>query len=142
MLAAEYRDKMKKTLGRVLSLIFAMVLFAALLSGCGEKNPNEEKWPQKGAAASVPVPVDGVVTNAISSDDVDGNDFAIIVVKEFTAENMGDYIRLILKKGFTTTKEQSVTDNYVDYAAKKDKIRLSLRLDTEKNEMKIEVETR
>ena len=53
---------------------------------------------------------------------------------------MGDYIRLLVEKNFDTFSAQTIVENYITYSAKKGEKLISLRLNTDKNEMTIQID--
>lgn len=117
------------------------LLFIALLSACGDiTNQDPKAWPKKGPAASVPKPEAGEITLAVTKEDVDGKAFSIITVSNFTADDMGDYIRLLLSKDFETFVAQTISGNYITYSAKKGDRLVSLRLNTDENKMTIQID--
>lgn len=124
----------------VISVI--MVLIAAVfICGCGDITGQDPKlWPKKGPAASVPKPQAGEIQLAVTQEDVDGKAYSIITIENFTADDMGDYIRLLLEKGFETYTPQKRTDNFIFYSATKGSKKVELSLDTDTNEMKIEIQ--
>ena len=91
---------MKRTL-KLISVSAVILIVCCMLCACGDiTNQDPKLWPKKGPAASVPQPSAGEIIQALTKEDVDGKAFSIITIGNFTADNMGDYIRLLLDKGF------------------------------------------
>lgn len=129
-------NKLKRT-----AVILVVVLICAFACACGDITDQDPRsWPKKGPASSVPQPEAGTVTQALTKEDVDGKAFSIITICDFSAEDMGDYIRLLLNKGFSTYDAQKRAENYITYAARKNDKVVSLRLDTDTSELRVEIE--
>ncbi len=140
MQAAEFKDKMKRFF-KIITGIMALLLIGSMLCACGsvtDQDPNV--WPKKGPASSVPKPESGELVQALTKEDVDGNAFSIIQYKNFDAAAMGNYIRLLIDKKYETVISQQVVENFILYSAEKNDIRVSLRLNTDDNTLRIEVE--
>ena len=132
---------MYKKLNLIVVCISVLLIVCSVLSACGDiTNQDQKIWPKKGPASSVPTPEAGEVIQAITKEDVDGNAFSIITIGNFTADDMGNYIRLLLNKGFETYESQKINQNYITYAAKKRDRTVALRLNTDENELKVEIE--
>ena len=131
---------MKRTL-KLFSVSTVILIICCMLCACGDiTNQDPKLWPKKGPAASVPKPSAGEIIQALTKEDVDGKAFSIITIGNFTADNMGDYIRLLLDKGFSTYDSQRVNGNYITYSAKKGDKMVALSLNTDENELKVEIE--
>lgn len=126
---------------KIAILMSLLLLVCTFMCACGDITDQDPKlWPKKGPAASVPQPNSGSIIQALTKKDVDGKAFSIITIGDFTAEDMGDYIRLLLDKGFSTYDKQKRTENYITYTAQKNNKTVALRLDTDVNELRIEIE--
>ncbi len=126
---------------KCIAVLSFLLVVCGIMCACGSITEQDPKiWPKKGPASSVPRPGAGNIIQALTKEDVDGKAFSIITISDFTAEDMGDYIRLLLDKGFSTYDAQKVKENYITYAAKKGERTVSLRLNTDTNELRTEIE--
>ncbi len=124
-------------------LLSILMIFCCLMCcACDEGDITDQDptmWPKKGPGAKVPQPEAGYVIQAKTQVDVDGNALVIINMGDFDANDMGDYIRLLLKKKFYETSTQTVVDKYITYTAKKNGLVVSLILNTETDELRVEI---
>lgn len=118
--------------------ILACVLICVSVSACGFEYP--EGWPQEKAFRDIPPVHTGVVDDAIVGQDANGGDYAIIIVKDFSIENMGEYIKILLGNKFSTVSEQTRYGNKATYAAKKKDLQIYMVLKIEEKELRIELE--
>lgn len=125
---------------KILLLITALLMLSVIGTACTNDDPHS--WPKSGVATSVPRPEAGDIQISVTKEASDGKEYAIIIVENFDVYDMGDYIRLLLKKGFVTAGEQTRHEEKqtVTYSAKKGKVMVCLELDLTKDEIRIEID--
>ena len=128
---------MKKRFGLRIILAVVLLIFCISIAACENDNSN---WPKNGPASNVPKPQAGNITVSATKEDVDGKAFCIISIENFTADDLGNYIRLLVKKGFVSELGQRRNENYIMYTAKKGNKTVSLSFDENVNELRIEIE--
>ncbi len=128
---------MKKSFGLRIIFVVVILIFCISITACENDNSN---WPKKGPASNVPKPQTGDITFSTTKEDVDGKAFCIISIGNFTADDLGDYIRLLVKKGFVSELGQRRNENYIIYTTKKGNKTVSLTFDENVNELRIEIE--
>lgn len=121
-------------------VIAALVLLIFVITACGEAKL--ENWPEDKFVKNVPAAQTGVVEKSMVSSDTAGNKYAMILISDFTADDMSDYIRYILDKGWETCSAQKNTNGIITYSARsKDREKtMHLVCDTLENKLSIEIE--
>lgn len=109
MQAAEFsvntENNMTKLKKAILLAVFA--IFVVSMAACGENKL--ENWPKDKFVKGVPVPAVGVVEKAMVTSDVDGDEYAMIIISEFTANDVSAYISHIMDRGWETYNGQQLT---------------------------------
>lgn len=120
-------------------LVIILLMLCTVMSACNI-NDDPKAWPKRGPAASVPKPKAGTVDLAKTVEDTDGGTLVIISIVNFTADDLGDYIRLLVKKGYESSTGQKRVENYIYYTTKKGNKTVSLRFNDQTNELRLEIE--
>lgn len=120
-------------------LVIILLTLCTVMSACNVNN-DPKAWPKSGPAASVPKPEAGTVDLAKTVEDTDGGMISIINIIDFTADDLGDYIRLLVKKGYESSSGQKRVENYIYYTTKKGNKTVSLKFNDQTNELRLEIE--
>lgn len=117
-----------------------LVLLILGMTACGGAKP--ENWPTDKFVRGVPAPQHGTVEKSTVSKDVDGKEYAIIKMVDFTADNMSVYINHILDSGWETNIPQSNDAGIISYSARnKDRSKyMYLICNTSENTLSIEIQ--
>lgn len=120
--------------------VAVLLMLIAVMTACGEKTL--ENWPDDKFVKGVPAAQTGVVEKSMVSSDTSGNKYAMILISDFSADDMSDYIRYILDKGWETYSAQKNINGVITYSARsKDREKtMHLVCNTSENELSIEIE--